>query len=113
MNQRVKLQVSTDLEDVPTFCAHSLTEVETRLEQIQSIIKDVKNALNSISFDDKQNLKKTLDAFNVCRILLMKVDGRIGDTASIVGGLTSLGEPMQEEKTEQKVEESDANVTTG
>ena len=114
MNQRVKLQVSTDLEDVPSFCAHSLTEVESRLEQLQSVVKDIKNVLNSVSFEDKDNLKKTIDAFNICRVLLMKVDGRLGDTASIVGGLAKLGEPQEEETVQaQEVSEEGSQQNVG
>ena len=98
--QKVKLQVSCDLEDVPSFCAHSLAEVASRVQQLENVVAEVKQKLMSTDFTDKDSLKNSLAGFDACRVLLMKVDARLGDTASILGGLVRIlenpnGEPEQ------------------
>lgn len=100
--QKVKLQVSCDLEDVPSFCAHSLGEVASRVQQLESVVAAVKQKLMSTDFTDKDALANALVGFDNCRLLLMKVDARLGDTASILGGLVKILENPEGEKEQTK-----------
>lgn len=112
MDQKVKLQFSTDLEDVPRFSSVTLEDAIHNIEHLQKTVSDLKRALHSIDItqpDDRERLKQILTTFDLCRMFLSKIDMRLGDTASIVSGLSSIfeGKPTSEE------EEKNDNVTSG
>lgn len=112
MDQKVKLQFSTDLEDVPRFSSVTLEDAIHNIEHLQKTVSDLKRALHLIDItqpDDRERLKQILTTFDLCRMFLSKIDMRLGDTASIVSGLSSIfeGKPTSEE------EEKNDNVTSG
>ncbi len=112
MDQKVKLQFSTDLEDVPKFSSVTLEDAVDNIEHLQKTVTELKRTLHSIDItdqNDRETLKQILATFDRCRMFLSKIDMRLGDTASIVSGLSSIfeGKPTSEE------EEKNDNVTSG
>jgi hypothetical protein len=105
MDQKVKLQFSTDLEDVPKFSSATLEDAVDNVCKLQDIIGQLKRALHSVDItepQDRENLKLILTDFDRCRVLLSKIDMRLGDTASIVSGLNSIFEGKQPAQEEEK-----------
>lgn len=111
MDQKVKLQFSTDIEDVPRFSSVTLEDAIDNIDYLQKTVTDLKRTLYSVDItdpDDRERLKVILMDFDKCRVLLSKIDMRLGDTASIVSGLNSIFEGKQPSKEEEK----DDNVSS-
>lgn len=95
--QKVKLQVSCDLEDVNTVVASTLDEGLGKLMKLDLALREIRNALNKSSVTDKDMLLKILKQLDDARLFLIKVDNRMADTASVVSGLVQmLEQPSQE-----------------
>ena len=112
MDQKVKLQFSTDLEDVPRFSSVTLEDAIHNINHLQKTVSELKRTLHSVDItepDDRERLKQILTTFDQCRVFLSKIDMRLGDAASIVSGLNSIfeGKPPSQE------EEKDDNITSG
>lgn len=115
MNQRVKLQVNSELSDVPRLSGVILQEAVIDAANLQQLVEQISNRLKHLSLssvEDLNNLQEELASMDTIRILLMKIDSRVGDVASIVGGLHEALTKPREEETEQKVEQDD-NVAAG
>lgn len=113
MNQIVKLQISSNLEDVPRISSITLEEALLNISFLQEKILSVKKNLKNIDLneeEDRELLKKSFDELNETNFLLSKIDIRVGDVASIIGGLISIFENKQ---SEQKEEQKDDNITAG
>lgn len=111
MNQKVKLQISSDIEDVTKICAITLEEALMNISLLQVKVTQIKRQLHGIDISDTEHqplLKVSFDELNDTNSLLSKIDTRIGDVASIVGGLNSLFEKKEEQKEIQK----DDNIST-
>ena len=111
MNQIVKLQISSNLEDVPRISSITLEEALLNINFLQEKILSVKKNLKNIDLneeEDRELLKKSFDELNETNFLLSKIDIRVGDVASIIGGLISIFENKQ---SEQKEEQKDDNIT--
>lgn len=104
MSQKVKLQMSADIEDITKLSSATLTEALANVTRLSGIISDAKNRLWSCdisSEEDRKNLTDILSNLDDVRLLLSKIDMRIGDVASIISGLSSIFEqPNQEEQKE-------------
>ena len=103
MDQKVKLQFSTDLEDVTRFSSVTLGDAIDNIEHLQKTVSELKMTLYAVDIadaNDRERLKEILVTFDKCRVFLSKIDMRLGDTASIVSGLTSIfeGKPPSEEE---------------
>lgn len=111
MNQRVKLQVNSELSDVPRLCGIMLQEAVIDAANLQQLVEQISNHLKHSTLDDEESLDKLkalLDNMDAVRGLMVKVDSRVGDIASIIGGLhEALTKPQQEEQ-EQKAEQNDS-----
>jgi hypothetical protein len=113
MSQKVKLQMSSDIEDVTKLSSVTLTEALTNVTRLSSIITDAKNRLwacDISSEEDRMSLTDMLSSLDDVRLLLSKIDMRIGDVASIISGLSSIFEQPNQE--EQKEDNNDS-VNTG
>jgi hypothetical protein len=113
MSQKVKLQMSSDIEDVTKLSSVTLTEALTNVTRLSSIITDAKNRLwacDISSEEDRKSLADMLSSLDDVRLLLSKIDMRIGDVASIISGLSSIFEQPNQE--EQKEDNNDS-VNTG
>lgn len=113
MNQIVKLQISSNLEDVPRISSITLEEALMNINLLQDKINTVKKNLRNINLneeEDREFLKKSFDELNETNFLLSKIDIRIGDVASIIGGLISI---FENKETEQKEEQKDDNISAG
>lgn len=111
MSQKVKLQISSDLEDVPSLCSHTLEEAILNAEFLHSRINKAKQLLNGCSWNEQDKLNEVLEIFDSCRMLMSKLDSRLGDSSSIVYGLTEIlnKKPNEEPKEETK----DVSIVTG
>jgi hypothetical protein len=111
MNQKVKLQVNSELEDVPRLCGIMLQEAIIDTASLQHLIEQISFQLKGIQLNDEQSLdrlKKELDSMDGIRVLLSKIDSRVGDMASVINGLHEVLTKPREETQEQKVEENDS-----
>lgn len=109
-NQKVKLQVSSDLEDVPGLCASTLQEAVINVERLHSRISKAKQILNDSSWNDVENLNEALHIFDSCRTLLGKLDARLGDSSSIIYGLVDI--LTKKDSPESKEEVKDDNIVS-
>lgn len=115
MNQRVKLQLSSDLVDVPKLTGIILQEAVIEAGKLHLLIEQISNHLKFTELDGEDSLEKInreLDNMDGVRLLLAKIDSRVGDVASILGGLHEVLTKPQQEIQEQKVEQND-NIPTG
>ena len=113
MNQKVKLQISSDLEDVTKISSITLEDALSNISLLQSHLLEVKRNLHSLDVlgneEHRKELKTILSDMDLVRVLLSKIDMRVGDVASVVGGLTDIFDG----KVPQKEEIKDDNVSSG
>jgi hypothetical protein len=116
MNQRVKLQVTCEMADVPSFSGAMLSEVTEEVSKLEKLISGLVEQLKNININsqqDAQKLQKPLMEMELARLTMLKIDSRLGETSSILGGLfDALTKPKEELMSIQK-EQSDDNVSTG
>ena len=111
-SQKVKLQISSDLEDVTRISAITLEDALNNLSRLNSLVEHLKKTLSDLDITEPQHrevLKNLLLGFDTGRVYLTKIDMRLGDVSSIVSGLNSMFEPKQEEQKE----ENDVNINAG
>lgn len=115
MNQKVKLQISSDLEDVTRVSSVLLEEALMHVNDLVGLITAAKNVLRDLNLansEDVQKLKTTLQVLNSSRIPMNKVDNRLADVVAVVDGLDRVltGTP---EQPESKEEVKDDSVSSG
>lgn len=122
MNQKVKLQISSDLEDVTRLSSVMLDEALLHLNDLAGVITAAKNVLKDLNIssqEDLQKLKTSLQYLNSSRIPMNKADNRLADTVAILDGLekvlTQTPEQLLQQQQDSLTEEKEANdsVTTG
>lgn len=92
MKQKVKLQFSCDLEDVPKFSAVTLEEASNHIYKISAILNNLKMKLSACKIEDLDELKSSIEILEQIRINLVKADNRISDVASVISGLIDFSE---------------------
>jgi hypothetical protein len=115
MNQKVKLQINSDLLDVPRLSGVILQEAMIDVRILQGLVEQISSNLRNISLDSTEDLnilQKELDNMDGIRLLLTKIDSRVGDVASIISGLHEVLTKPRQEKEEQKVQKDD-NISSG
>ena len=115
MNQRVKLQISSDVEDVTRVSSVLLEEALLHLADLSSLIntsKDLLRDINLANSDDLQKLQTALQFLNSTRIPMNKADNRLADVVAIIDGLHRVIFEKPEDKQQQKENQND-NVSTG
>lgn len=122
MSQIVKIQINSDIGDVADITAGTMDQVMSNLEQLRKLVLMVKKTLSDTDVfneSDRQKLKHSLPLLDDAKMLLNKIDMRLGDVASISSGLVSVfekplekvdSEPEQAVKLQQE-EETDDNIT--
>lgn len=111
MTARVKLQLTSDVEDVPNFLSHCLSEVVENLNNSVKICEQLSLLLKNVDTQNKDSLKSLIDYVDSCRIQMVKCDVRLNDVGSIITSLVSFDEsqlqdPEQSEQIlQQKSEE--------
>jgi len=111
MSQKVKLQISSDLEDVSKISAITLDDAISNISLLQVKVSQIKRDLYGLDLSDevhRKKLKTIFDQLNETSLILSKIDMRVGDVASVIGGLGSIFENK-----EQKEEIKDDNVSAG
>lgn len=119
MEQKVKLQISSDIEDVTRVSSALLEEAVMHVDDLLNVINASKNLLKDFNIanpNDFEKLKTSFDLLNSTRIPVSKIDNRLGDVVAIVGGLMKVLTQTPEtisEQNQQKEELQNVNVTTG
>ena len=116
MDQKVKLQISSDVEDVTKVSSCLLEEAILHINDLVNVINAAKNLLREFNLSNPNDLNKLQTSFeilNTTRIPVSKVDNRLGDVVAIVGGLIKVLTQSPETQSEQKEELQNDNVTTG
>ena len=112
MNQRVKLQISSDIEDVTKVASVLLEESLMHVRDLTALISTSKDLLKDINLanpDDVQKFKNSLQFLSSTRIPISKIDNRLADVVAIVDGLFKV----LTESVENKEETKDDNVAAG
>ena len=110
MNQRVKLQVTCEMTDVPSFSGTMLSEVTEEVSKLEKLISGVVHQLKNIditSQQDAQKLQKPLMDLEAARVTMLKIDSRLGETSSILGGLFDALTKTKEELMSIQKEQDD------
>lgn len=115
MSQKVKLQISSDLEDVTRVSSVLMEEALIYVEDLRSLISTAKKMLRDCDLSNEQEvqkLKAALQLINSTRVCMSKIDNRLGDVAAIVDGLDRVltGSPETQEKIKEQI---DDNVVAG
>lgn len=116
MDQKVKLQISSDLEDVTRVSSVLLEEALLHVRDLSAMISAAKDLLREANLsnpDDIQKLKNSLHLLSSTRIPVSKVDNRLADVVAIVDGLHKILTGAAQQTEEQKEEVKDDNLTTG
>ncbi len=114
-NQKVKLQISSDIEDVTRVSSVLLEEALLHVNDLVSLITEAKTILRNLnlsSVDEVKNLNLSLEYLNSTRIPMNKIDNRLSDVVAIVDGLNSIIIQKSLENNETKKEINDDNVLT-
>ena len=106
MDDKVKLQITSDLGDVPSFCSCMLSEADDMIQNLRSMIGPIRHSLKVTSFNDDCKLKDNVRLLELCRILMAKIDNRIADTASIISGLIQIGSPVQQDSKKETINDN-------
>lgn len=112
MNQKVKLQISSDFEDVTRVASVLLEEALMHVRDLNALIstsKDLLKEINLASVEDVQKLQNSLQFLNSTRIPMNKADNRLADVVAIVDGLFKV----LTEKPEVKEEVKDDSISAG
>lgn len=112
MSQKVKLQISSDLEDVSKISAITLEDALSNISLLQLKVSQIKRDLYGLDLIDethRKDLKRLLTEMDTVRVLLSKIDMRVGDVASVVNGLNDIFDG----KIEQKEDQKDDNISSG
>jgi hypothetical protein len=111
MNQKVKLQISTDIEDVTRVSSVLVEEALLHVGDLTSLLTSAKGLLAELNIANQEHvskLKLVLQILNSTRIPMNKVDNRLADVVAVVDGLDKvLTQPPSEIQEQQKVEEND------
>lgn len=100
MTKKVKVQIETDVADIPKFCCLNLSEAEHQLEICHKILCDIRLELKKSSLED---VKISLANLEKIRTLMGKTDSMLSDIFGILVGYVNLTENA-EQPTEQKKE---------
>jgi len=112
MSQKVKLQISSDLEDVSKISAITLDDAISNISLLQVKVSQIKRDLYGLDLIDeshRKELKRLLTEMDTVRVLLSKIDMRVGDVASVVNGLNDIFDG----KIEQKEDQKNDNISSG
>ena len=115
MNQRVKLQVNSELTDVPRLSGVMLQEAIIYAANLKQLLEETSNHLKHTELDGEESLEnflRQLENMDSMRHLLMKIDSRVGDVASIISGLHEVLTKPSQDSEQQKADHHD-NVTSG
>jgi ElaB/YqjD/DUF883 family membrane-anchored ribosome-binding protein len=115
MSQKVKLQISSDLEDVTRVSSVLMEEALIYVEDLRGLISTAKKMLRDCDLSNEeeiQKLKSALQLINSTRVCMSKIDNRLGDVAAIVDGLERVLTARPEAQEEAK-EQTDDNIVTG
>lgn len=110
----VKLQFSCDLIDVPKFSGVTLADATSNLEKVSSAVSDAMRNLSEVSSEQISEIKDIVMSLDSVRLNLIKADNRIGDVVSVLSALVKFSEdPQSVQTSEQKTEETNANIVAG
>lgn len=113
MSQIVKIQINADISDVADITAGTMDQVMSNLEQLRKLVLQVKKTLSDTDImneGDRQKLKHSLPLLDDAKMLLNKIDLRLGDVASISSGLVSVFEkPLEKMDTQSEEVEFSTN----
>jgi hypothetical protein len=116
MSQRVKIQISSDLDDVTRLSSVLLEEALLHTNDLVSMVNNVKGVLRDLDLSKEEDFKKLetcLFLLNSTRIPLSKTDNRIADVVAIVDGFNKALTQGPESPTEQKEESKNDSVAAG
>ena len=102
MDQKVKLQITCDMEDVPSVCSAVLNEVEALSVRVKFAVINTRDKLFGTKVDQVEKVTHSLEELEKVRGMLVKIDNRIADVSSILIGLKQFTEQTQEKKEENK-----------
>lgn len=110
MTTRVKLQLTSDVEDVPNFLSHCLSEVIENLNNSVKVCEQLSRLLKSTDINNKDSLKELVSYIDTSRFQMIKADLRLNDVGSIVTSLVSFDESQVQDPEVSDTEEQTKSV---
>ena len=101
----VTLNLTTEFEDIPEEVSHMLRRVQEELNFASNRTGNVSEKLSQT----ETNVPETLELLHSIRLQMAKVDTRMEDCMSILGGYQHYLENPPEEQTGETVEEEEEN----
>jgi hypothetical protein len=118
MSQKVKIQVSSDLEDVSLLSSALLGEALLHITKLRNTVDQCRALLEEVSLENEQDLEKlrfALESLSSTRLAVNKTDNRLADVVAILDGfyrvLTTKPEELQKENIQEQV--TNENVSVG
>lgn len=93
MAQKVKVQLETEVSDIPKFCSLNLSETEYALQDAHDLLSDIRSELRNASLED---VKVHLAKIEKIRTLLGKSDACLADIFAILMGYVQLAEKVDQ-----------------
>jgi len=93
MDQKVKLQISTDLEDVTRVSSVLLDEALLHVNDLVGLLNEAKKTLRDLNIanpEEIEKLKISLQFLASTRIPINKIDNRLADVVAVVDGLDKI-----------------------
>lgn len=112
MNQKVKLQISSDIEDVTRVASALLEEALMHVRDLANMITAGKDLLKDVNIANENDLAKLQQALQILastRMPVSKIDNRLGDIVAVVDGLEKV---LTQKPEEQKEVVTDDTVST-
>ena len=104
MTKKVKVQLTTEVKDIPKFCALNLQDAESLVDSAFHSIMEVRNELQSSTVEE---VKIQLAKLEKIRTELGKADLNLADIFGILIGYVELSEEKipEDKQTEDKTGE--------
>jgi hypothetical protein len=103
MSQKVKIEMTTELADVPKFCSINLQSTIDDLKDVLADLHKLQNKLSTMNSQKIEELNVVLVNLEQARIIFGKSDNRLVDLYSILSGLVQI----EQQKTQFVGKETD------
>ena len=108
MSQKVKVQMTAELADIPKFCAINL-----QVEEVKTVINEIirlQAELMTVQSHKTEDINVLLSKIEQIRVILGKADNRLVDLYVILSGLVQI-EQQSNQFVEKEISDNDSHDT--
>ena len=110
MSQKVKVQMTAELSDIPKFCA---TNLQPTVEEVKTVINEIirlQAELMTVQSHKTEDINVLLSKIEQIRVILGKADNRLVDLYVILSGLVQI-EQQSNQFVEKEISDNDSHDT--